>query len=94
MPLKPSDQFEMELERKRLAALAEQTLRLRREASDTLDDLLCEMIGQNGNIGFGEFKTPGGRRCGIIITIGEDMTAVTEKFAHQAIQLSEEGTNK
>jgi hypothetical protein len=86
MPLKPSDQFEFELERKRLAALAEQTLRLRRSAEEQLDELICALVGQNANTGCGEFKTPGGRRCGILITIGDDVTDMLVKFAQQVIK--------
>jgi hypothetical protein len=82
----PSDEKEFNSERRRLAALAESTLKFRRIAADTLDSLLVELIGTNSTIGIAEFETLNGRPCRLMITVGEDTSNAVDTFAQNVIQ--------
>lgn len=60
-------------QRKRLAALAESALRFRRSAADALDELICEQILRQMNVGWNQFNTPNGRPCVVVLGVGEDV---------------------
>lgn len=72
-PVPPQDDPAFDEARRRwLAALAESTLKFRRNATDAVDELLVEMIGQQKDTGFNKFTTPNGRNCIVIIGVGDE----------------------
>lgn len=66
------DDRQDENERRRLAALAESTLKFRRSLQDASDDLLCRMILNRQELEGEKFRTPGGRNAMVVVAIGDD----------------------
>lgn len=72
-PVPPQDDEAFDNARRRyLSALAESTLKFRRNAQDAMDDLLVEMIGSQSELAFNKFKTPNGRNCIIVLAVGDE----------------------
>lgn len=82
-PPDANDKFELELDRKRLATLAHGVLQFRRNAADALDELLCEMIKSNAEIGSWKFETAGenARPCVVLVGVGEDAAEFVKKIS-------------
>lgn len=66
-------------ERKRLAALAESSLKFRRLCTDALDSLICEMILSNDAVMGREFTSVAGRRCQVMLVIGDEAVEYAQK---------------
>lgn len=59
-------------EQRRLAALAESTLKFRRSTQDAIDKATIEAVLKQHDISAAEYRTPGGRPAMVVLCIGED----------------------
>lgn len=71
---------------KRLSALAESTLKFRRQTQDATDTLLCRLILNNDACGGEEFTDSAGRRCMVLLILGDQAV----EYAHKTWQMPRE----
>lgn len=76
----PQDEYAREQRKKGL--LAASTLRFRRIACDTLDGMLIHMLTKGTDAVWGEFKTPNGRPCLLILGVGEDVVTTLQHLTN------------
>lgn len=69
-------------ERKRLAALAESVLHFRWLAAQALDKLICNLILDNDACGGYEFSDSKGRRCQVMLVMGDEAVEYVQKKWH------------
>lgn len=68
----------------RLAALAESTLRWRRNLQDAADTLIVDMIRDNDAVSAIAFNTPGGRPCLLVLAVGDEASStVADKLKQE-----------
>ena len=69
-----------------MAALAESALKFRRQTQDATDTLMCRLILNNDACGGEEFTDAAGRRCLVLLVIGDQAV----EYAHKSWHMSRE----